>query len=166
MIIVPINGDSIKTKDGLPSKILSFTNYKVEGPAVLVDSMSGQTSGTVFFTEIAEINDVPVRLLTNAEGYKVFETDAFVERKFHLPQIGEIIMSGISGFEERSYEVTRLRVHVQNKLAKGMIIDCQEKDAPSGVELTLDDINDIEHYLFNKNSFLKFYSDYRPKGAA
>jgi hypothetical protein len=166
MIIVPVTGDRIKTVNGLPFKVLSFTNYKPEGPAVLVESSSGSGTESVFFDEISEINGKSVRMLKSAEGYKVFESDGFFPRTFQLPQVGEFIRSKSNGIEERSYEVQRIRIHVQGKLSSGMIFDCQEKDAPSVTELSLDDIDDIDHYLFKREKFLSFYSDYRPKGAA
>lgn len=166
MIIVPVASDRIKTVNGLPFKVLSFTNYKPEGPAVLVESSSGSNTETVFFEDIVQINGKNVRVLKSAEGYKVFESDGFFPRTFQLPQVGEVIRSRVNGIEERPYEVQRIRLHVQGHLASGLILDCQEKDAPSVTELTLDDINDIDHYLFKRDKFLSFYSDYRPKGAA
>lgn len=162
MIIVPVLNDSVKTKDGLPYKVLSFTNYNTSGPAVIVQGPS--STETVFFDDITELAGRKVTLLKSDEGYKVFESDGFVERKFHLPQIGEIVKSSISGIESRKYEVQRIRLHVKGSLAKGMIFDVQDKDSNEVKQITLDDIEDIEHYLFERQKFLTFYADYRPKG--
>lgn len=166
MIIVPIAGDRIKTTNGLPFKVLSFTNYKPEGPAVLVEPASGSGTETVFFDDITEVNGKKVRVLKSAEGYKVLETDGYFERTFQLPQPGETIQSDSNGIETRSYEVQRLRIHVQGRLTSGMILDCRDKDSDVVSELSLDDITDIDHYLFKRDKFLALYADYRPKGSA
>lgn len=164
MIVVPVAGDRIKTKDGLPSTVISYSNYKSEGPAVLVEETEGGPTATVFFHEIAEINDQPVSYIKNDDGYKVFEISGYMERKYLLPQIGEYINSKVSGVEDRKYEVKRLRLNVPNQLSSGLIIDGSNKDEPGVVEITLGQISDIDHYLFSREKFLAYYADYREKG--
>lgn len=164
MIIVPVAGDRILTSKGLPSKVLSYTNYKPEGPAVLVEAIEGGTTDTVFFKDIVELNGQKVKLIKSADGYNVLEIDGFIERKFQLPQPGETISSNASGIEARQYEVKRLNLHVQNQLSRGLIIDCTEIDTDEVSEITLSQITDIAHYLFSRAKFLAFYADYREKG--
>jgi hypothetical protein len=164
MIIVPVAGDRILTSKGLPSKVLSYTNYKPEGPAVLVEGLEGGATDTVFFKDIVEINDQKVKLIKNADGYNVFELDGFFKRKFQLPRPGESISSDVSGVETRQYEVKRLNLHVKNQLSRGMIIYCTEKDTNEVIEITLSQITDIAHYLFSRTKFLAYYADYSEKG--
>lgn len=163
MIIVPIAGDSLKTKDGLPFKVLAYTNYKSDGPAVVVQATVGQE--TVQFSEIETINDHAVEVLKDADGYNVLSTDSYVHRKFSLPQPGDFIKSSVSGIEERSYQVKRIRLHIQGNLAGGMIFDAQERDDPAVVEISLDQISNIDHTLFNRDKFLAYYADYVKKGS-
>lgn len=166
MLIVPVIGDKFKTSAGLPAEVLSFTNYKPEGPAVLAETTEGGTSESILFSEISEINGHLISLVKNADGYNVFEVDGFIPRKFQLPQPGDIIESDISGVETRRYEVQRLRVHVKDQYARGMIIDSKDLESEEVIEITLGRITNIEHYLFSKQKFLAYYSDYAEKGAA
>lgn len=165
MIIVPVSGDNIKSSDGLPSKVLSYTNYEEHGPAVIVETGSG-ASETLAFEDIVSVNGKSVKVVIDGTGYKVLESAGFVERKFQLPQIGEIVTSAISEIETRRYEVSRIRLHVPQGLSRGLVLDVNDVDSEEKVELTLDDIIDIEQYLFDKKKFLEFYQDYRPKGTA
>jgi hypothetical protein len=165
MLIVPIQGDSIKTKDGLPSKVLSYSNYKTEGPAVLVEGAEGKTD-TVFFQDIEELNDQKVTFVKSGAGYKVFEITGFMEREFQLPQPGETVSAKIVDVTE-DFEVTRLRLHIPNEFSRGLVLDVLRKDGlDSKEELTLGQITDVEHYLFSRPAFLKYYDDYREKGSA
>lgn len=160
MIILPIPGDRIKTSSGLPAKVLSYTNYKLDGPAVIVDG----PDELLYFKDIKELNDQKVKLIKNAEGYNVLETDGYLERKFHLPQVGEFISSDISGVETRSYEVLRLRLHIKDQLSRGLVLDVKDKETGEELEIPISKVKDIDHYIFSQKKFLEYYSDYRAKG--
>ena len=163
MLIVPVTGDRIKTADGLPAKVLSYSNYKTEGPAVITDGEGPAQS--VPFNEITKINDQRVKLLKNAEGYNVFETSGFMDRTFQIPQPGDIITSTVSGVEAREYEVVRVRLHVKDQLSRGMILDCNDQETHEETEVMLGQIKDIAHTIFNHKKFLGYYADYCEKGA-
>lgn len=163
MIIVPVVGDVIKTSKGLPMKVLSYTNYKSEGPAVSVEAVVGGTVDTEFFADIVTVNDQKVTFIRNDKGFKVLDTTGYLKRKYALPQPGEFLTSDAI-VENRKYEVQRIRLHVPNELSRGMILDVSSKDEPGVIEITLDQITDIDHYLFNRDRFLEYYNDYREKG--
>jgi hypothetical protein len=163
MIIVPVLGDEVKTKDGLPSKVISYTNYKPAGPAVIVSS--GASTDEIQFSDIISINNQEVKLLKDADGYNVFEITGYLKRKFELPQPGEYIQSDVSGTQTEQYKVQRVRLHVQGKSSSGIILDVLHQDETAPIEITLNQITDIKDALFNKENFLKFYSDYTQKGS-
>jgi hypothetical protein len=169
MLLVPVAGDTIKTKDGIPHKVLAYLPFKAEGPAVLAAGLSdGAPEITVFFNEIAQLAGQKVQLLKNADGYNVFETNGFIERPAQLPQPGDSIKAKLQGDEfEREYEVQRVRVHVKDQLSTGMIFDCieppHEEDSPT-VQIPLSRITDVDQSLFSREKFLKYYNDYRTTG--
>lgn len=165
MIIVPVASDILKTVDGLPFKVVSFTNNKSEGPAVLATPAGGGETATIFFETIASVNGHKVRYVKNADGYKVFETDGYVKREYQLPQPGTFVNANL-GVESRSYKIKRLKLNVPNLTASGMIIDAEDKDDSSEVTMTLNQIMDIDQTLFKQKGFLAFYADYTPKGTA
>lgn len=166
MYVVPVSGDKIKTKDGLPFKVLSYSNYKTEGPAVIVDSPGSKITDTVFFQDIAELNGQKVTYAKTGKAFKVFETPGAFERKFQLPQPGEFITSNISGVEPRKYEIQRICLHVKNQLSSGLLLDCLEKDQAQKVQIPLSQISDVDHYLFSREKFMAYYADYCEKGTA
>src|SRR3990167_4496853 len=122
MIIVPVSGDKIKTSDGLPAKVLSYSNLKPEGPAVLVQGSEGSPSETVFFQDIVKINDQKVRYVKNADGYKVFEIDGVMTRTFQLPQPGDSVRAD-NGDISREYEIKRIKLHVKDQQTRGLMLD-------------------------------------------
>lgn len=164
MIIVPIAGDKIKRASGLPAKVLSYTNTELEGPAVLVQGPD-QSSETVFFQDISMINDQKVKFVKNADAYKVFEIHGVMSRTFHLPQPGDSVRAD-SGDTSREYEIQRIRLHVKDEQAKGLIFDVFQPGTEELIEeITIDQITDIDHSLFNRTKFLAYYADYAKKGA-
>ncbi len=165
MIIVPVAGDTVKTVDGLPFKVVSFTNNKSEGPAVLAAPPSGGETVPVFFETIASLNGKKVHYVKHADGYKVFETDGYIKRDYQLPQPGTFVEANL-GVESRKYKVKRIRVNVPNLTSSGMIIDAVDNDDNSEVTITLNQITDIDQTLFKQKGFLAYYADYTPKGTA
>ena len=159
MFIVPIAGDRITTLEGLPAKVLSFTNYKAIGPAVIVEGDDGTSSETVFFQDIVKINDQKVRYTKNASAFKVFETDGYLKRTFQLPQPGSVIEAG------KKMTVKRLKLHVKDNLSRGLILECLPQDSDITEEITLSQITGIDRELFSRSKFLAYYADYTEKGA-
>lgn len=162
MIIVPVKNDTIKTSAGLPSKVLSFTNYKDKGPAV-ISMVAGQSPAEVYFDDIAEINEQKVSLIKTSKGYNVFEVNGFVKRTFQLPQVGETI-SVTSDVSDSPLVVKRLKLHVQNELSSGLIVECESKNNDKVVSVLLSQITDIDSYIFSPSRFLSYYEDYSDKG--
>lgn len=160
MIIVPLAGDRVKTAEGVTFKVLSYTNYKAEGPAVIVESPDEKTVETVFFKDILSINDQKVKLIKNGDGYNVFETDGYIKRKFQLPQVDDHIKSEVNGIEPRLYKVNRIRLHVKEALSQGLILDCEDPVSDEKFEINLNSILDVPHTIFNQNGFQTYYSDY------
>ena len=58
MLIVPLLGDKITTKDGVTFTVLSYTNYKSGGPAVYVEHTPLVPSDAVYFFDIVRINNI------------------------------------------------------------------------------------------------------------
>lgn len=160
MIIVPVSGDKIKTVDGLPFKVLSYSNLKPEGPSVLVESTEGSSTETVFFQDIVKINDQKVKYIKNADGYKVFEIDGVMSRMFQLPQPGDSIRADVDDIG-REYEVQRIKLHVKGEQSQGMILEVFQPGSEELIEtIALDQITDIDHSLFNRSKFIEYYKDY------
>ena len=165
MIIVPVAGDTVKTVDGIPFKVVSYTNNKSEGPAVLAMPASGGETTPVLFETIASLNGQKVRYVKNGDGYKVFETDGYLKRDYQLPQPGTFIEANL-GVEARSYKVKRIRLNVPNLTSSGMILDVEDKHDGIEATVTLNQITDIDKTLFKQKGFVAYYADYTPKGTA
>jgi hypothetical protein len=162
MFIVPIAGDTIKTTDGFSYTVLSFTNYKNDGPAVIAEPDDGSLSETIYFESIVDINGSEVEFSTKGHGIKVFEAPAAFERKFQLPQPNDLIYAKVDVYEEK-FKVLELKLHVTNNLSKGLILKVENVDTEKTQELSLNMINDIEHTIFSRTKFLKVYEDYLSK---
>jgi hypothetical protein len=166
MIIVPLAGDILKTIDGLPFKVVAYSNYNTEGPVVLAEPAAGGTTATIPFGTIGSINERSVKLVTDAETYKMLVADGYLKRDYQLPQPGDLIESDASGVDIRTYTVERLKIHVQNKLAAGMLLDVLDKDTGEKLQINLKQITNIKQTLFEAKAFLAYYADYTPKGSA
>lgn len=161
MLIVPLSGDTIKTAEGLPYKVLSFSNYNPEGPSVIVENQ-GKTE-TVDFRDIVQVGKSKVHLLKNAKGSKVFSADGHVQRRYHLPQPGDTVKAKTSvGTEE--FIIVKLSLAVKGQLTNGLLIDAKNKNTGDSIQLVLGQITDIEQTIFSRSDFLKYYADYREKG--
>jgi hypothetical protein len=161
MYVVPLAGDRITNKNGLPFKVVSFTNYKKEGPAVIAEPLGGGESETVLFTEIDELNGQKPRFIKDDKAFKVFEIDGVLDREWDLPQPGDKFSSG-----DRSYKLVRLKLHVKDELSRGLILVSTSDEADGTVDLVLGNIDAIDGARFAKAKFLAYYSDYREKGTA
>lgn len=164
MFIVPVADDRIETLDGLPFKVLSYTNYRDEGPAVIAEDKSSGVSQTIFFSNLKTLNDQPVKL-SKGKATKVLEIDGYLPRSQPLPQPGDVITATVADSSDK-YRVTGLKLHVRNRLSEGLIIKAEELELGTEVELSIDQIDDIERTLFNKKKFRLYYQDYAKKGMA
>lgn len=161
MLIVPLKGDKIETKDGVSFQVLSYTNYRDKGPAVYVEHTPSVPSDAVYFFDIGKINGKTVEFL---KGPKIFKSLGPLTRKFQLPQPNDIVTwrspSGAADATVKSY-----KLHQRNNLSKGLLIVAMDTDAQEQVLIRLDLIidvkRDIGNDLFSRDKFLNYYGDYR-----
>jgi len=160
MLVLPIGGDTIETKDGIKFTVLSYTNYRERGPAVYVEHTKDVPSDAVYFFDIAKINGMTVEYL---KSQKVFKSLGKISRKIQLPQPADTITyRGDDGSVD--VEVVSLRLHKKGQLSRGLQVECVN-DAKETVFLRLDQIvdlrRDIGNDMFSRDKFLSLYDDYR-----
>ena len=161
MLIVPLKGDKIETKDGVAFQVLSYTNYRDKGPAVYVEHTPSVPSDAVYFFDIAKINGKSVEFMS---GPKIFRSLGPLPRKWHLPQPNDTVTwrspDGATNATVKTY-----KLHKRGDLAKGLLIVAEDKDTQEKVFIRLDQIidlkRDIGNDLFSREKFLAYYSDYR-----
>ena len=161
MLVVPVKGDKIETKDGVSFTVLSFTNYRDRGPAVYVEHTAGVPSDAVYFFDINKINGKTVDYIP---GSKIFKSAGEIKRKIQLPQVSdEVTFKDKMGTQ--AMKVTGLKLHKRNELAKGLFVLGDVKDTEEKVLVRLTQIVDIErdigNDMFSRDRFLAYYSDYR-----
>jgi hypothetical protein len=161
MLVVPLKGDKIETKDGVTFTVLSFTNYRDKGPAVYVEHTPGVPSDAVYFFDITKINGKAVEFVP---GAKVFKSIGEVRRRYQLPQVNDIITIR-SPDGARDVAVTGLKLHKKGDLAKGLLVIGVEKDTDDKVQARLNQITDIRRDIgdsdYSRDRFLSYYDDYR-----
>lgn len=164
MIVVPIKGDRITTKDGPDFAVDSYTNYKTD-PAVYVDVPRGQNP-IVYFQDIDEINGVKVEYNKSS---KTFTALGVIKRKYNLPQPKDTISIEREDRPEDAgdddVEVKTLKLHNRAiGLSKGLVII----DTDDNV-VALSDITDISRATgaegFELKRFRKYYRDYIGRSA-
>ena len=159
MLVVPLKGDTITTKDGPQFKVDSYTNYKAD-PAVYVDVPAGQNS-IVYFQDIEEINGVKVEYNKSS---KVFTALGVIKRKYNLPQPKDVITvapaDGLEDGADNDSTVKTLKLHSRAiGLSRGLvIIDTDDR------VFSLSDLTDVEREVggehFDRKRFTKYYKDY------
>ena len=153
MLIVPIEKDTIKTKDNLIYKVVEYTNYKDGGPAVYGKVKGDKTLTLIYFFDIVEINGVPVEFV---KGAKVFNALGKIFRAQHLPQPDDKLIIA----DEKEVEVKSLKLRSKTiGPSKGLLVKDDNDDY-----YRLKQITDIERNLhddrFDKAEFMKLYHDY------
>lgn len=164
MFIVPVSGDNIETLSGLPLRVLSYTNYRTDGPAVIAEDKSSGITQTIAFDEIAKLNDQKIKIATG-KATKLLEIDGYLKREQPLPQPGDTIEAKVDEVVGE-YIISSLKLHVRNRLAEGLIIKAEDAEFGDEVELSIGQIEDIDGELFNKKKFAAYYQDYDKKGQA
>ena len=165
MLVVPIRGDRVLTKDHPdPLVVSSYTNLKSE-PSIYV--RGGDVSGeTVVLNDIIELNGVKVEY---RKGPNVLEALGPLRRKYNLPQHGDKITVRLVNMPTDATDVTEqvevehLSLHNKVKgISRGLLV------CSSAACYTLKDIIDIERKVgsepFSQKSFQHYYLDYMPYG--
>jgi hypothetical protein len=161
MLVIPLKGDKIETKDGVSFEVLSYTNYRDRGPAVYVQHTPAVPSDAVYFFDIAKINGKTVEYL---KGPKIFRSLGPLSRKYQLPQPNDTV-TWRSPDGSADATVKGYKLHKKGDLSKGLMVVAMDTGAQEQVLIRLDHIidvkRDIGNDLFSRDKFLKYYSDYR-----
>ena len=169
MVIVPLPGDKIETKDGAKLSVVGFNNFKSKGPAVYCRQAGedGDTSPfiTIYFFDIEKINDVRVEF---SQSSKVFTAYGRVKRKIHLPQPHDtIFVFGKSnedekeGFDDsKQVKVVGFKLHSKKHgVSKGLLIEDEDKNVYM-LDEVLDLRRDVGSTVFDRKTFLRIYKEY------
>ncbi len=170
MLVVPLKGDRIITKDGASLLVEGYTNFKNRGPAVYCsssDTSAGEAQFiAIYFFDIEKINDVRVEFNSAS---KVLNALGRLKRKIHLPQAHDEIEvfkpsndeEGNAKFDKSvNVKVSGLKLHSKKYgISKGLLVEDEDKNV-----YLLDEILDIKREigssLFNKKLFMKIYGEY------
>lgn len=158
MIILPVKGDKITTKDGAEFIVSSYTNLKPE-PAVYI-KVAPNENNLVYFQDIEKINGADVQF---AKGNKTFTALGPVKRKFDLPQPKSTItvsmhdkMTGTDSVED--VVVKTLKLHNRSEgVSKGLLICGEDECYPISRIVNMD-----SGLNFDAKRFMKYYEDYFP----
>jgi hypothetical protein len=162
MLVVPVSGDRIRTKDSGDSRVVSSFSSLKDEPAVY--TKPGGSDNYVYFSDIIEINGVSVEYNSDS---KVFDALGPLKRRFNLPQPKDTIKVKLIDVPYRDdleeLEVTSLRLHSKKYGAgRGLLVITKEG------EFTLGDLRDVVHKGFKEGfdeaRFKKYYQDYLPIG--
>lgn len=154
MLVVPLEKDTITTKDGLVYRVVEYTNFKDGGPAVYAKEKGGDNSLVlVYFFDINEINNTQVEYQKTS---KVFNALGRIKRAQHLPQPDDKVHIA----EDEVVEVKGLKLKSKSLgVNKGMFF----QDTDSNYH-RVKDIFRIERSLgtdnFDRDLFLQIYHDY------
>lgn len=164
MLVIPVAGDKIATKDNsTPAKVSSFTSLKDEPAVYLVPSTSSEKF--VYFSDIVEINGVRVEYVPES---KVFDALGPLKRKYNIPQPGDTITVKLkvvdyNNDDSEKIEVKEIKLHSKKYGIGRGLLTCGEKSC-----FSIADILDIERdgwtEKFDQDRFRKYYSDYGPLG--
>lgn len=159
MLVVPLKGDTITTKDGPQFKVDSYTNYKTD-PAVYVDVPPGQNS-IVYFQDIDEINGVKVEY---NKSTKVFTALGVIKRKYNLPQPKDsITVERPDSPDDATDNDTIVKTPKLHNRAIGLSRGLVLIDVDDNV-VALSDVIDIDREVggehFDRKRFKKYYKDY------
>ena len=162
MLVVPVKGDKIRTKDdGTARRVSSFTSLKDE-PAVYIQPAGNDPY--VYFSDIVEINGVRVEYVSDS---KVFDALGPLKRKFNIPQpkdkIGVKLVDVPYKNEVEEIVVTGLRLHSKKHGEnRGLLTVCKDGVFNLGDIISIERSNWTER--FDREKFKAYYFDYLPVG--
>lgn len=161
MLVVPLEKDVIETTDGHLFKVISYTNYKDNGPAVYARPRNSKDVVLIYFFDIDAINGTKVEYQKSSRIFRAFGK---ISRLFHLPQPDDkiIVLTDKISDEDLKEKVEVAGLKLKSKslgVNKGMFV----KD-DAGNYYRLNQILDIERALgsekFDREKFLEYYKDY------
>ena len=160
MLVVPLKGDTIVTKDGGRFKVLSYTNFKTKGPGVYVDHGFKRSKLVIYFFDIEKINGVKVEYNTSMKIFKAF---GIVKRKIHLPQENDTIVAEVKfdgELHKIENKVKKLKLHQRGMLGYGLLIYVEDRDDPIRLKNIVDIDRAISESSFDRDKFLSIYEEY------
>lgn len=156
MIVVPVERDVIKSKDGQVFRVVTYTNFKESGPAVYCRNRGDKSQTLIYFFDIESINGTRVEY---SKGARMFNALGKLSREIHLPQPDDKVVV-VSGGERITIEVASLKL--KSKLLgmnKGIFI----KDTDGNAH-RLKNIVDVDSAIggrrFNRKAFMSYYDEY------
>lgn len=161
MLVALVKNDKLKIlgQDGI-STVSSYTSLKTE-PAVYLKEPLADGTRSVFFSDIAEVNDIKVKY---DEASHLLEALGPLKRAVQLPQVGDTITYTLVETDYAEEKVTAkvadLRLHARDNPAKSLQVKLEDSDTV----LELTDIIDIDRAVggerFNRSKFQRYYVDY------
>lgn len=162
MLVVPVRGDRVLTKDhSEPLTVSSYTNLK---PAPAVYVRGEDFSESIELASILELNGVKVKFHKDA---KVLEALGPLRRRHNLPQPGDKITVRLiklptdAADATEQVDVKHLRLHDQGKGISRGLLACSADAC-----YTLKDVIAIDRKVgsepFDAKSFQRYYLDYMP----
>jgi hypothetical protein len=162
MLIVPVKGDRIRTKDDSQyHRVSSFSSLKDE-PAVYIKPAG--TDPFVYFSDIVEINGVRVEYDSSS---KVFNALGPLKIKYNIPQPKDSIFVKLLDVpfkdEKEEFVVTAIRLHSKKYGEnKGLMVICKDNAFSISEIISIDRSNWTEP--FDREKFKSYYFDYLPIG--
>jgi hypothetical protein len=161
MLVVPLKGDKIETKEGVTFTVTGVALFRERGPAVYVEHTPGVPSDAVYFFDINKLNDKVVEYVA---GSKVLKSVGLIKRKFHLPQPNDTVTIKDSG-SSIDLKVVGIKLHRRGELHKGLQVQVEEEDENARKYIRLNQIIDIQRDVggdvFSRDAFLRYYAEYR-----
>jgi hypothetical protein len=162
VLVVPLQKDTIETKDGGKYKVVEYTNYKEGGPAVYARTAGSKEIVLIYFFDIDSINSTKVEY---QRGSKIFHALGKIVRHQHLPQPDDKIVvktDTVSDAEDGSEKADVDSLKLKSKalgINKGMFVKDTEGNTYR-LKQILDIIPALGGDSFKRDAFLSLYKDY------
>lgn len=156
MIVVPVEKDLVKTADGNSYRVVSYTNFKDNGPAVYCRNRGDKSQTLIYFFDIVSINGVRVEYNKSA---KMLNALGKLPREQQLPQPDDkIVVATTDG--KRVVEVDSLKL--KSKAFgenKGILIKAKD-DNVYRLKAVVDIQLNVGGSRFSRKTFLSYYDEY------
>lgn len=157
MLVVPLEKDTIITKDGLIYRVVEYTNFKDGGPAVYAKEKDGDdTLALVYFFDINKINKTQVEYQKTS---KVFNALGRIKRAEHLPQPDDKIT--VSSAEDEVVEVKSLKLKSKSLgVNNGLFVQDTNSNYFRARDILTIDRAFGNSTAFDRDLFAQIYHDY------